>query len=768
MYYKIVKNDILKTKVTTLAITLFVAAAAMLVSLAAILAVNLTGALDTLMTQSETTHFMQMHSGEIDHEGLAVFAKQNNNVDRFQVQEFLNIDGAEMLFPETSLGGSMQDNGLSIQSEKFDYLIGLDGTRIKAADGELYVPVCYMRDGTTKVGDMAVISGREFTVAGFLRDSQMNSSLSSSKRFLVSKNDFMEMQSHGDMEYLIEFRLKEIATLGAFEAAYVTAGLPANGPTVTYGLFKTMNGFSDGMMIGILLLVSVLVVAIAFLCIRFTLIAKIEDDYREIGVMKAIGLRITDIRKLYLVKYTAIGLFGCVLGYLLSLTLEGPLTENIRLYMGESMNASRSNLLGIFGVAIVLLAITAYISGVLRRLGRISAAEAIRFGRGRGKSGGSRRFSLYRNRLLTANAFLGVKDVLSRISLYGTMLFVIVIAAFIMIVPQNLYNTISAKSFGTYMGIGSYDLRMDIQQTENISKKSKAALAFINRDTAIAKAILLTTKMYKTSTGENVKVELGDHSVFPISYYSGKAPVNESEIALSSMNADELSKRVGDTMTLVVDGGDRQFTVCGIYSDITNGGKTAKAVFADSQADIMWSILCVSLVDSAYTAEKALEYGQLLPFAKVSSINDYIKQTFGQTIRSVKTASYAAIAISLMLTALVTLLFMKMLIAKDGYSIAVMKALGFTNRDITVQYAVRALFVLIIGVIAGTVLANTLGEALGGMVISSFGASSFQFMINPLSAYLLCPLMMICTVLVGVLFGTSGAGQIKLSENIKE
>ena len=48
---------------------------------------------------------------------------------------------------------------------------------------------------------------------------------------------------------------------------------------------------------------------------------------------------------------------------------------------------------------------------------------------------------------------------------------VLVISAFIMMVPQNLYNTISSTSFTQYMGIGNYDLRADIQQTDNISEK---------------------------------------------------------------------------------------------------------------------------------------------------------------------------------------------------------------------------------------------------------------------------------------------------------
>lgn len=768
MYYRIIKNDILKNKAITLTITFFIAAAAMLVALVAILLVNLTGAVDTLMVQSETTHFMQMHSGEIDTEQLDDFATGNTNVDEFQVLEFLNIDGAQMLFPKALLGKSMQDNGLSVQSKSFDYLLDLDGNVISVKDGELYVPVCYMRDNTAKVGDKAVICGKEFTVAGFLRDSQMNSALSSSKRFLVSEKDFMQMQSRGKVEYLIEFRLKDLSAMGTFETDYASAGLPANGPTVTYGLFKTMNGFSDGMMMSVLLLVSLLVVAVAFMCIRFTLLAKIEDDYCEIGVMKAIGLHITDIRKKYIAKYAAISFFGCVFGYVLSLAFQGTLTQNIRIYMGESKNSFLAPVFGVFGILLVFLIIIAYVGGVLHRLRKISAAEAIRFGARQEKSLGGKRFSLGQSKLFSTNVFLGIKDVLVRKNLYATMLCVVVIASFIMIVPQNLHNTISAKSFSSYMGIGNYDLRIDIQQTEHISEKSDKTLAALKGDSAIANIAILNTKIFKTNTEENLKVEIGDHSVFPVAYSAGKAPSTEDEIALSAMNADELSKQVGDSITLYIDGSEKILTVCGIYSDITNGGKTAKAVFNDDSVDAMWSILCVSLVNPELAAAKAVEYKERFPIAKVSSINEYITQIFGQTVSSVKTASYAAIATALVITVLVTLLFMKMLIAKDRYSIAVIKAVGYTSRDIKGQYAVRAIFVLLIGVLLGTLLANTLGEVLGGMVISAFGASSFKFTINPVSAYVLCPLLMIFTVLIGAALGTNSTGKIKISENIKE
>lgn len=322
------------------------------------------------------------------------------------------------------------------------------------------------------------------------------------------------------------------------------------------------------------------------------------------------------------------------------------------------------------------------------------------------------------------------------------------------------------------MGIGNSDMRIDIQQTDNISEKATEILKTMSNDSAISKYTLLTTKTFNAKmedgSEERLKIELGDHLMFPVQYSEGRAPRAEDEIAFSVMNAEELNKKVGDTITLVIEGKEKKLTVSGIYSDITNGGKTAKAVFSDHSAEIMWHVIFAELSNQSLIDRKVSEYADKFNYAKVSDIDEYIKQTYGSTISSVKKASLTAIIVALMITVLVTLLFMKMLVAKDRYSFAVMKSLGFTNSDITIQYVTRSVFVLIVGIVIGTLLANTLGEVLASAVISSFGASSFEFVVHPLSAYLFCPLMMICAVLIATIIGTSRAGQIKLSENIKE
>lgn len=772
MNNRLIRKDLARNRAVSLVIVLFITAASALLSLAATLFADLSGAVDQLMQDAKTPHFMQMHSGEIEMSELEAFVRETSDVEDFQVMEFLNIDNARMVLGDHSLDGNIQDNGFCTQSSRFDFLLDLNNQAVQPREGELYVPVCYYKDGTVQVGDQALIDGLPFTVAGFVRDSQMNSALASSKRFLVSEADFPRLSSSGNVEYLIEFRLHDPSGLSSFETAYSAAGLPSNGPALTLPLFQMLSAISDGIMIAVIILIGLLVIFIAFLCIRFTLLAKIEDDTREIGVMKAIGMRLSDIRRIYLTLYAALAAVGSIAGYLLSFLLQKPLQENIRLNLGKSSHGAMAIRLGVLGMILVFLSVLFYVNWNLRCFRKISAAQAIRFGSQDDSAAKVSTVRLSANRLFSTNLLLGLKDVLARKRLYATMLAVIVLASFIMIVPQNLYHTISGKDFVTYMGVGQCDLRLDIQQVSQLEEKTAVIGTYMDEDPGIARHAQFITKVYplalEDGTTENIKVELCDHSVFPLQYAEGKMPEGEYEIALSAMNAEELEKGIGDSITLITASGATPLTICGIYSDITNGGKTAKAAFTDTSTEAAWSVICADLTGSGLLAAGVSDYAEHFPYAKVSSLDEYTAQTFGQTRDSVRTAALISILVAAAITLLVTLLSMKLLAAKDRYSIAVLRAIGFTTRDIRRQYTWRAALVLIAGVILGTALAGTLGEALSGIAVSSFGAATFHLTINPLTTYLLSPAILLFAALLATILGTLQAGEVHIYESIKE
>ncbi len=89
-------------------------------------------------------------------------------------------------------------------------------------------------------------------------------------------------------------------------------------------------------MILVILLVSVVLLLISMLCIRFTLLTQLEADRREIGMLKAIGIPKGDIRKLYSLKFLALSGLGAVCGLLLALLLKGPISAQMRELYGAS------------------------------------------------------------------------------------------------------------------------------------------------------------------------------------------------------------------------------------------------------------------------------------------------------------------------------------------------------------------------------------------------------------------------------------------------
>ncbi|MBA9086814.1 putative ABC transport system permease protein [Fontibacillus solani] len=775
MYQKIIKNDIRKSKLITATITAFILVAAMLTALGASLTVNLFGAIDNMLHSAKSPHFMQMHTGDVDMEQLRSFADANENVEDYQVLEFLNIEGADIVIGDDSLAGSIQDNGLSVQGEKFDFLLNLNGEVIHPEGGEIYVPIYYMQEGNAALGDTVTIHGISFTVAGFLRDSIMNEAMVSSKRFLVSQADFERVREFGQLENLIEFRLAEDVSFPAFEATYLDSGLPANGPpAITYTQVKMINGITDGIMIAVLVLIGVLVIIVAFLCIRFTLLAKIEEDYKEIGVLKAVGMRVSQIKKLYLAKYGAIAGVACALGFLASLPLQTPFMQNIRLYMGESGSPLPGLLCGLLGATVICGGVMLYVNGVLRRFRKISAAQAVRFGASQEKSKSARIFRLSNNRLFSRNIFLGIKDVLSRKKLYVTMLMVLVISSFIMIVPQNISSTISAESFITYMGMGISDANIGVMRTqvEDVPGKAAEVADVLAEDKNVEKYALFTGMMLDRKaddgTMEKLRVAFGDYSAFPITYSKGRAPQSESELALSVLNAKDLEKTVGDEIILIVDGAEKHLTVCGIYSDVTNGGRTAQAVFDANNGDVLSVGIAVTFRDRQSVKAAISKYREQFPFAKVTGIDESIGQMLGSMRAAVKMTSVVATLATVLLTLLVTVLFLKMLVAKDRYPIAILKSMGFTGADIRRQYLTRSITVLALGVIIGTILANTLGELVGVAIVSSFGATTFHFAVNPWFVYLVSPLLITGCVVVATMLGISGIQALKISEHIKE
>lgn len=65
-----------------------------------------------------------------------------------------------------------------------------------------------------------------------------------------------------------------------------------------------------------MLILSICLIIVSFVVLKFSISFTIFEEFREIGVMKAIGISNFKIRSLYLTKYLMLAVIGAVGGFL--------------------------------------------------------------------------------------------------------------------------------------------------------------------------------------------------------------------------------------------------------------------------------------------------------------------------------------------------------------------------------------------------------------------------------------------------------------------
>lgn len=775
MFFKIVKNDCSRKKMITFAVFVFITMSVILGASATNIIANLIQSMAQLKQYAMPSDITQMHLGEYSQEAIDRFVtSQKENIALQETMSMLNVEGKDISYSKSTddkdfsntMAGSIQDMFFVVQNKQFDFILNLNNEKLQIQKGEIAVPIYCMLEYGLEIGDTIRVQTtnyvQDFVISNYARDYEMSNSLTSSKRFVIHPDDYAAMAEKkvGALEYLIQFRLQENGDSQAVQTAYIEAGMPANGPNIEGVHFWLLNALSDMIVSMVIVLIGVLLIVIAAFCIRLTFLATIDDDMREIGVMKAMGISRKDIKKVYVSKYRLMSGAAGIVGYILSFAVVNLFSKNMKLYLSSDLSGYLKYFLSLVAPMLVYFTIVAYCKKVLKKIDKISAVEALRSNVLDYDGKRSNSLPLLSNRFLPLNIYMGFRDVWKRMKLYRLLLVIFIVCTFIIILPLNIHNTMNSPEFTTYMGIGKCDMRIDLRRTDSISEDFAVITNDLKQDTAIEKCAAYVTCAYQYQNDEGtwdyINIETGDFSVFPLKYLEGRAPVNSDEIALSYANASDsgLNKKVGDEVILQVDGENKTVKVCGVYQDVTNGGKTAKVgkgLPIDAQT-ALWYIIYVDLAGDANLDERIDYYRETYKDAQVNNTREYAQQTMGNINSQMRLVVVGGFAVAILIAVLITTLYVRMLLSKDMAQNEIMQSIGVTSHEVTQQYMASTLLVLTIGVLLGIPLSNYLGEILTGFAMSFMGASRIEFVHIWWQTGILCPLILLLTVGTTIVF----------------
>lgn len=325
---------------------------------------------------------------------------------------------------------------------------------------------------------------------------------------------------------------------------------------------------------------------------------------------------------------------------------------------------------------------------------------------------------------------------------------VFALAVVVITVPTNLLTTLTDPRFVTHMGSPQADVRADIQFGNDLDAVQAELTAAMDQDARLDNVRTYANLRFETlgseSAGEHgpkqewetLRVEVGDYSRGTVDFLTGQAP-GDGHIALSALNAEKLGVQVGDPLPVRRDGVTHQVRVSGIYQDLTSGGYTAKMqgqLSADADSYVVLADLATPAKtnDDAATAI-AQEYNQRFTAAEVRPLEVFVRQSLSYVTDAVGTTVWLALAFGLLVAALITTLFLKLRLARDAQQMGVLRAVGFSPREVRSQVIFKVLVAVTPGVVIGAVAAHWAGQRVVGVLLSQtgLGFSHLTFLVHP-------------------------------------
>lgn len=758
MYYKILSNDFKKNPGKHFILLLFMTLSVTLAVSVFLMLVQLFTSISSMYETAQPPHFLQMHKGELNQNAIDEFNRSYPGVEYWQTVPMIDLVGDELkvISGQTQEQFTLTDCRLDIslvkQNETYDVLLDWDRNILSMKKGEIGVPVILLEQYDIRIGDEICLqcgnTDKHFVVADYVYDGQMNSTLCSSTRFLISDDDFEELFGQvGETEYLIEAYFANSDMAGEYQSAYEESAyhLPKDGQAVTYTMIFLLSAMTDILMAMVFFMIGVILLMVAMICLRYTILAKLEEDLPEIGTMKAVGIPAKGIRSLYMGEIRILMGIGCVAGYAVAIPVESFMTGHISRTFGRCRLGMITYIAAI-GVALLVYGMILLFTGkVLNRLRKVTVVDALVTGKGFAKERKTKD-GIHKARRLSVNLLLGMQEVRHG---YGIIFALLMIVTFLVTVPYRMVQTMEDKAFATYMGTASYDVAIEVEQGENLEKRMMAVEQLIQSEQengyADRYARLCRVRLQAEDQEgklQGIHIDTGEEAGKGIRYLTGQAPATETEIALSCLMAEQLGKNQGESVTIICQDKEQAFLICGIYQDVTSGGKTAKTVYAFPEEEAEKYAFEVNLGEKPDSRERVAVWREELGKGyTVEYMEDFIGQTLGGVTAQVRQAAYAAFIIGICLIGMIVMLYMNLRIAREAGMLAGKKVIGIPLSAIYRQELYPVLLAGGLGTVSGIVLAGIAGDRLFSTFFGMLGLGIKQIEFVPMSVslYVLIP-----------------------------
>lgn len=764
MFWRILKKDLKRKKTMNIILLLFVILCSMFASAAVNNIIAVTGGIEHYFDAADVPDVTVMTMGENDaEERIGELAC----VKEIKTEHWLNVASSKSF----KHNGKKLDNftntvELISDSEMAVNYFDENNNIIENVDkGCFYASAPFLQDIDIKEGDEVELdvgdSHLTLRFMGQFKGALFSSENIASPYCIINSADYDYLDKDEATHILnckqLYINTSDVDEIRELAKSYDRVFVTTREENKSIYLFDMLSAY-------ILMIISVVLMFTAFVVLRFTIGFTISETFREIGVMKAVGIDNGSIRSLYIIKYLAIAVVGTLIGYFCSVPLGYMMMKTVSENM--VLGSESGTLMGILSSAAVVIIILLFCYGCTRRVNKLSPIDAVR----NGQTGERfRKRSLLRlgHSKLPSTAFLSVNDVLSSPKQFSIITVVFTLCILLMTIMSNFALTLKSEKILRFFDVPSSEAHImdteimgEVIVDQSTHKQIIADIEKLLADNRMpGKCTMMIGAQLETSHEDktakiNFRVTKGETND-TLSVDKGSAPQKTDEIAVTASTLDNLGAEIGDRVTAVINEKEYEFIITGTFSTFVNADNAA-FLYKDFNLGHLAAnnVMGVQIhfdgsPDKEQINQNIKKLKDLLETDKVYSTSDFINNFTGMsdTLNAIKKIM---MILTVIVTAMIVILMERSFIAKEKSEIALMKAVGIPNSSIVIQHTLRFVIVSVIACIVSSAVLIPISDVMMNWVGNMVGdVSGLKCDFDPIEIFVICPAILIGVTVIG-------------------
>lgn len=786
MYLNILKKDLKRKKTMNVILLIFVMLSAMFMASSVNNIIAVTTGLDSYFEKAGMAdYYVLKHNSDNDTMGEAL--SELDCVSDYRREDVILFDTSNVEIDGKPLMDQSKTSFImSIDDRQLNYYTPDNKELTEVKKGTAYISGNYANEAKLEKGDkFTLVMGEhkvELIYMGRAKDALLGSDFMGNPRFILNEEDYKHLRSDekakaydGSVYYIDTTDVSKVeATVGEHSGILFNAD---------NSIIKTSYIMSM-IVAALLIIVSVFLIVISFIVLKHTIAFTLDEEFREIGVMKAIGMKNSSIRVLYLTKYFAITVIGSVFGFALSMPFSDFLLNSVTtsMYIDSKNSFLVAALCSVAVVGLTLL----FCWRSTGKIKKLTPIDAVRNGQTGERFRKKSLMHLSKSKL-GSNTFLAANDIVSAPKKYAIISVAFAMLMLLVMILANTANTLNSdkilfllgatKSDAYYMQINGVTMEClspdaDVQAVlKNAMKEVEHKLSENGISGKVHAESIYNTTVLINDTKTAVPFQYcPDTKASDYIYGEGVAPQNANEVALSYLTAEKLGIGIGDNITFLIDGQEQKCMVTALFQTFNRLGIVCR-LHEDFDVSKLEYIAtnCFQIdfddeLSKAEAEERIEKLKNIFDSKEVYNCEDYVAVGTGaaEALNDIKNL---VLIIVLVIVILVAVLMERSFISAEKAEIALMKAIGFSNKSIIWHHTLRFGIVAFISSMLAAVLCMPLTKLVIDPIMGVMGAvSGVGYEIVPAEIFLLYPAILVAVTIIAAFFTSIYTNTIKSSD----